>query len=151
MKKLALLFSLFLLSLLSGCSTGRQSHSYSEVATSSFTSRSDSLLLRQMEQLNRNRTVQLEHIVFTTPDSSLAEPTIPANPIIQSITRITASEQAAQHTATSLDAGVASTNITHQEETTKLERKFSVSSGIYPWIVLFVFLLCFFLMQRNNL
>lgn len=136
MKKSVFLFSLalLLLLLLSGCRTRRQSRSYREVTTSALATRSDSLFLRQMKHLNRNRTVQLEHIVFAAPDSSQVPP------MIHSITRITAAEQAAQHTSTSVEAGTVSKTVAQQSETSEKEKKYSASLLIYLGILLLVFL-----------
>lgn len=125
--------------LLSGCRTGRQNYSNHEMVTSSQSSCSDSLLLHRIEQLRQNRTVQLEHIVYSLPDSLHAESTI------QSITRVTAVEQTEEHAVTSLDAGTVEEKVTYTEEMTKQSCSSSTSSiGWWGIGVLFIISLILF-------
>lgn len=117
-------FSL-LLSLLFGCRTGRQSYSNRGMAASSLSSCSDSLLLRRIDQLRQNRTVQLEHIVYSLSDSLQPEP------VIQSVTRITSSEQTDQQAVTSLSSATVEEVVTDTKAV--MEQRHSLSASSFGW------------------
>lgn len=96
-------FFLFILfcCLLPGCSSRRQQNR--DAVLKINTLRTDSLLLRELNQSVRNKVVRIEHLLFESPDSGLMQQ--PVRQPLHSITRIAIDERTEQETNTSVEAG----------------------------------------------
>ena len=111
--KFLMFFIVLLFVLLPGCSAGRQSSIYREMTTETQVVRTDSLLLQDLFQASRNKTIDIEHIVFDTSRPDTLRPDscrIATRAPVHSVTHITIDDQGKIETKTSVKSGSVSSS-----------------------------------------
>lgn len=148
--KFLMFFIVLLFVLLPGCSAGRQSSMRREMTTEAQAVRSDSLLLQDLFQASRNKTIDIEHIVFDTsrpdtlcPDSCCTATRAP----VHSATHITIDDQGKIETKTSVKSG--SVSDSHSVISGSLQKEHTVNLSSAKWV--FVLLIILFLVMLIKL
>lgn len=123
-----------------GCSAGRQSRLHRETASETQTVRTDSLVLCEMLQSSRKRTIDIEHIVFDTcrlstvnPDTSCITSCTAPVLLPHSVTRITINERDQAEVNTSIRSD--SKTSSHQLSSDSLQKEHA--SQYLPWQMAF--------------
>lgn len=134
----------WLMVLLPGCSAGRQGKLHRETVAETHTVRTDSLLLQDLFRASRNKTVDIEHIVFDTcrwgtlPPDSCPITTLPP---IHSVTRIAINEQGEVEAKASVISGMESSSRSVASESLQKEQAMNLSSGKWGFVLLMILFL----------
>lgn len=136
-----------------GCSAGRQSRLHRETSSETQTVRMDSLVLREMLQSSRKRTIDIEHIVFDTCRSSIVNPDTSCIPsctasalLPHTVTRITINERDQAEVSTSLRSD--SKTSSHQLSSNSFQKEHAAGISPGKWLFMFLIggvLLCIFI------
>lgn len=148
--KFLMFFIVLLLVLLPGCSAGRQGSMHREMTTEAQAVRSDSLLLQDLFQASRNKTIDIEHIVFDTSRPDTLRPDscrIATRALVHSATHITIDDQGKIETKTSVKSGSVSSSRSVASDSLQKEHVVNLSSA--RWV--FVFLIILFLVMLIKL
>lgn len=148
--KFLMFFIVLLFVLLPGCSAGRQSSIYREMTTETQVVRTDSLLLQDLFQASRNKTIDIEHIVFDTSRPDTLRPDscrIATRAPVHSVTHITIDDQGKIETKTSVKSG--SVSDSHSVISGSLQKEHTVNLSSAKWV--FVLLIILFLVMLIKL
>lgn len=138
------LLIVLLITLLPGCSAGRQSRIQRETVTETLATRTDSLLLHNLFQASGNRTVDIEHIVFDTGrlDTLCSDNCRTATlPSIRSVTRIAVDEQGKIESKTSARSGSVSESRSTGSDSLQKEHIANFSLGRWMFVLLLILFL----------
>lgn len=130
--------------LLPGCSAGRQSRVQRETIAETKVVRTDSLLLHDLFLVSRNKTIDIEHIVFDTsrPDTLCSDSCRKATlPSLYSVTRIAIDEQSKVEAKTSVKSGSVNESRSTGSDSLQKEHIANLSSGKWVFVLLVVLLL----------
>lgn len=126
-----------------GCSAGRQSWLHRETSSETQTVRTDSLVLCEMLQSSRKRTIDIEHIVFDTcrlstvnPDTSCITSCTAPVLLPHSVTRITINERDQAEVNTSIRSD--SKTSSHQLSSDSLQKEHAASISPGKWLFMFL-------------
>ena len=130
--------------LLPGFSAGRQSRVQRETIAETKVVRTDSLLLHDLFLASRNRTIDIEHIVFDTsrPDTLCSDSCRKATlPSVYSVTRIAIDEQSKVEAKTSVKSGFVSESRSTGSDSLQKEHIANLSSGRWMFVLLLILFL----------
>ena len=142
--KFLMFFIVLLFVLLPGCSAGRQSSIYREMTTETQVVRTDSLLLQDLFQASRNKTIDIEHIVFDTSRPDTLRPDscrIATRAPVHSVTHITIDDQGKIETKTSVKSGSVSSSRLAAADSLQKEHVVNLSSARWVFVFLVILLL----------